>query len=211
VKVTAREKRLIVAAIVLAVGIGIYYAATSLIPEPASLSRNVELKKRMLRSRRETLSREGIYKNRLEQYRKQLEAHKSRFLPGENSSLASAELQKVIRDFADQSGVEITQRSVLPEKKVEDFVTKVTIRVDTNCTPEQLVQFMASIENYEKLLKIDEMQITLIRTPRRGAVNNPGNLAYEIKPTLNISGFISAQEEKPKEKPAARPAAARVS
>jgi Tfp pilus assembly protein PilO len=208
VKVTPREKRLIVAAIVLAVGIGIYYATTSLIPEPQSLSQDVEQKKRLLRRQRETLSSEGTYKARLEQYQKQLEAQKARFLPGENSSLASSELQRVVRDLADQSGVEITQRSPVPEKKVEDFVTKVGIRVDANCTPEQLVHFMASIESYDKLLKIDDMQISSIPSPRRGATSN---LAYEIRPSLTISGFISAQEEKPKEKPAAKPVAAGVS
>jgi len=197
VKVTSREKLFIIIGIAAMGAVAIFYAASTLMPDGEDLSQKVDLKKRMLRSQRETLSREDTYKTRVEQYKKQLEQDMTRLLPGDNASLAAAELQKIIRDFADQSGVEITQRNVLPEKKVQDILTRVSIRVDTNCNPEQLVNFLASIENHEKLLKVDEMNISSIRIARR----------FEIRPSLTISGYITAKEEKPAEKPATRPAA----
>lgn len=196
-KVTSREKLFIIIGIAAMGAVAIFYAASTLMPDGEDLSQKVDLKKRMLRSQRETLSREDTYKTRVEQYKKQLEQDMTRLLPGDNASLAAAELQKIIRDFADQSGVEITQRNVLPEKKVQDILTRVSIRVDTNCNPEQLVNFLASIENHEKLLKVDEMNISSIRIARR----------FEIRPSLTISGYITAKEEKPAEKPATRPAA----
>ena len=196
-KVTSREKLFIIIGIAAMGAVAIFYAASTLMPDGEDLSQKVDLKKRMLRSQRETLSREDTYKTRVEQYKKQLEQDMTRLLPGDNASLAAAELQKIIRDFADQSGVEITQRNVLPEKKVQDILTRVSIRVDTNCNPEQLVNFLASIENHEKLLKVDEMNISSIRIARR----------FEIRPSLTISGYIPAKEEKPTEKPATRPAA----
>ncbi len=188
VKVNLREKRLIIIGIVTAAAVGIFYAGTMLLPDSQNLSRNVEIKKRMLRSQREILSREDFYRTRLEQYRKQLDLDVKRFLPGGNSSLAGAELQRVVKDFADRNGVEITQRNILPDKKVQDTIAKVSIRIETNCAPEQLVQFMASIENYEKLLKIDEIQITAFKLAKK----------YEIRPSMTISGFISVPEDKPK-------------
>ena len=197
VKVTSREKLFIIIGIAAMGAVAIFYAASTLMPDGEDLSQKVDLKKRMLRSQRETLSREDTYKTLVEQYKKQLEQDMTRLLPGDNASLAAAELQKIIRDFADQSGVEITQRNVLPEKKVQDILTRVSIRVDTNCNPEQLVNFLASIENHEKLLKVDEMNISSIRIARR----------FEIRPSLTISGYITAKEEKPAEKPATRPAA----
>ena len=195
-KVTSRERIVIIIGIVAAALVLIFYATTSLLPDSEGLSQNVELKKRMLRSQRETLTREDFYKTRLDQYRKQLDLDKTRFLPGENASMAGAELQKVVKNFADQSGVEITQRNILQEKKVQDLVTKVSLRIETNCTPEQLVQFLASIESYEKMLKIDELVVSGIRLGKK----------YEIRPSLTISGYITLPEEKPKDNTGSKPA-----
>ena len=188
VKVNLREKRLIIAGIVTAAAVGIFYAGTMLLPDSQNLSRNVEIKERMLLSQREILSREDLYRTRLEQYRKQLDLDSNRFLPGDSPSLAGTELQKVVKAFADQNGVEITQRTILPDKKVQDTIAKVSIRIETNCAPEQLVQLMAAIENYEKLLKIDEVQITAFKLAKK----------YEIRPSMTISGFISVPEDKTK-------------
>jgi hypothetical protein len=201
VKMTSREKKIIIIGACIAVIVLISYAAIALVPDGKNLAQRVELKKRMLGNQRETLGREEFYKRRLDQYQKQLDQDLTRFLPGDNASLAGAELQKVIKDCADQSGVEITQRNILPEKKVQDIVGKVSVRIETSCTPDQLVQFLALIENYEKLLNVDEVMISSIRLPRK----------FEIRPSLMISGFIRTQPEKPKEKPPARPGTANVS
>jgi len=153
----------------------------------------VTLKKRMLLKQRESLTREESFIKRIDQYSGRLKGEMGLLLPGENPNVAGAELQKILKDFADQSGVEITQKNILPEKKVQDLLTKVSVRIDTNCNLEQLVQFMTAIENHEKYLKIEECMINGFRIQKR----------YEIRPSLTIAGYISAREEKPREKPAA--------
>ena len=200
-KVTSRERTVIVIGVVIAVAVGIFYAATLLVPDSQSLSQSVDLKKRMLRSQRETLSREEFYKTRLDQYQKQLDQDVTRFLPGENPSLAGADLQKIVKDFADQSGMEVTQRNIMQEKKIQDLVTKVSVRMETNCNPEQLVQFLTLVENYEKLLKVDEMVINRFQNIRK----------IEIRASLTISGYIALPPEKPKDKPAPKTGTASVS
>ena len=146
----------------------------------------VDLKKRMLLKHRETLSREAIYKTRLEQLSGHLETYRARLLPGDNPNVAGAALQTILKNFADQSGVEITMKNILPEKKTQDSLTKVSVKIDTNCNLEQLVQFIATIENYEKFLKIDDCTISGFRVQRR----------FEIRPSLTIAGYISTREEK---------------
>jgi len=143
----------------------------------------------MLLKQRETLTREEYYKKRTEQYSARLEKEKALLLPGDNPNVAGAELQKILKDYADQSGVEITQKNILPERKVQDLLTKVSVRIDTNCNLEQLVQFMTAIESHEKYLKIDECMINGFRIQKR----------YEIRPNLTIAGYISIPAEKPKE------------
>ena len=191
-KITTREKRIIAIGICLAVAVMIYYAATLLLPDRESLSQDVIQKKRLLLKQRETLTREEVYRKRIDQFGGRLQKEKELLLPGDNPNVAGAELQKILKDFADQSGVEITQKNILPEKKVQDLLTKVSVRIDTNCNLEQLAQFMTAIGNYEKYLKIDECMINGFKIQKR----------YEIRPSLTIAGYINAREEKPKEKPA---------
>jgi len=191
VKVTGREKRVLAVGVIAVLAVMAYYALT-LVPDGEDLARTVDLKKKMLLKQRETLSREEIYKTRLEQYKKHLDQDMTRLLAGDNPNVAAAELQKILKDFADRSSVEITGRNVIAAKKPENGIQKVSVRIDTNCNPEQLVQFLAAIENYEKFLMIDEFTINSIRVRNR----------YELRPNLTISGYIAVEETKAEEKPA---------
>jgi hypothetical protein len=188
VKLTSREKAVIWVGSGIVAAVLIFYGATKLLPtDSGDLSQTVELKKRVLRNRRET---------RLELYGRRLDQDMIRLLPGDNPNVAGAELQKILKDFADQSGVEITQKNTLPEKKVQDMLTKVSVVIQTNCDLDQLVQFMTAIENYQKLLKIEEFIITSFR--------NPAQKRYDIRPSLTVVGYIGSRESKPAEKPANR-------
>ncbi len=193
-KLTSREKLVIWIGAGVVAAVLIYYGATKFLPtDSGDLSQTVELKKRILRNRRETLRREETYRKRLESYGRRLDQDMTRLLPGDNPNVAGAELQKILKDFADKSGVEITQKNTLPEKKVQDTLTKVSVVIQTNCDMDQLVQFMTAIENYEKLLKIEEFIITSFR--------NPAQKRYDIRPSLTVVGYISSRESKPAEKP----------
>jgi hypothetical protein len=199
-KVTARERKLIFVGIAVAAAVSIFYLITLLLPSSDSLAQEVDLKRKMLLRERETLSYEETYKNRVEQYGKHLEEDRVRLLPGDNPNVAGAELQKLLMDFAEQSGVEITRKNTLPEKKMQDVLTKVAVSIETNCNLDQLVHFLTAIENYEKFLKIEEFQINSFQTQK----------VYQIRPTLTVVGYISAQESETVEKsPVAGTAAGR--
>jgi type II secretory pathway component PulM len=186
VKLTAREKKVIGFGACVVAAVLIFFAITLLLPNSEKLSQEVDLKKRILLKHRETLSREAIYKARLEQLSGHIETYRARLLPGDNPNVAGAALQTILKNFADQSGVEITMKNILPEKKTQDSLTKVSVKIDTNCNLEQLVQFIATIENYEKFLRIDDCTISGFRVQRR----------FEIRPSLTIAGYISTREAK---------------
>jgi hypothetical protein len=212
VKVTSREKTLIIIALIVLIAVGIFYTATLLVPDSESLSKNVDLKKRMLRSRRETLTRQDSYWQRLEQAKKQLDQDKTRFLTGNNATLAGADLQKVLRNYADQISLELNTSNILTEKRIPDIATKVSVQINapapnSTCTPDQLVQFLTLIENHEKLLIIDDMNVSSRYGPSIRGVSRK----YEIQFSLTVSGFITPQDEKPKAKAESRSGMANVS
>jgi len=191
VKLTLREKRFIFAGIIVVVAVLILYAAASVMGDRESLTQEVERNKQLLLKQREILNSEEGYKKRVEQYTIHLKQDLTRLLPGNNSSVASAGLQAILKDFADQSGVEITKKNTLQEKKVPDneMLTKVSVRIETNCNLEQLVDFLVAIESYEKFLKVEELIITSFPIQRR----------YQIRPSLTVVGYISSPNLEPTE------------
>ena len=189
-KISTRDKRVLIGGAVIAGLVLLFYVGTWIVPGREGLSTEVQTKKRTLLREKEMLIREAGFKARIEEYRQRLKQDLTRCLPGENSALAGAELQKVLKDLADQNGVEIIRSDVQREQKLDSDVVKVSVNIETQCTLEQLVKFLAAVENYPKLLAIDELRITSFKMQKR----------WEIRPGLTVSGFIVAPEVKPEAK-----------
>jgi len=193
VKITAREKKVLIGGSSIVVLGLIVYLALTLIPSRSDLGDAVRLKKTMLLKERETLGQEESYKLRVDQYRQRLGDDLKRLLPGDNPNVAAAELQKTLKDIADKNGVEIMRKDIQREQKIQDNLVKVSVRIETNCMPDQLVQFLSAVENYDKFLTVDLLAINSFKMQKR----------YEIRPSLTVSGYIMVPETKP-EKPASR-------
>jgi hypothetical protein len=186
VKLTLRERRILFAGIVAVIAISIFYAMISLLPDRERLLQKVDTDKNIILKQREILGLEQSYRKRAEQGDNHQKLVMTRLLPGDNSNVASAELQKVLKDFADQNGVDITVKTTMSEKKVpdNDFLTKVAVRIEISCNLEQLVNFLAAIENYDKLLKVEELVITSFRMQK----------IYQIHPSLMVVGYIHSPD-----------------
>ena len=183
-RVNSREKKFLVAGGAVAGSILIYFLLGLFMPSVDDLAGKVEAKKRLLLKQRETVAREDFYRARLEKYQQRLKQDNLRLLPGDNPSIAAAELQKLLKDIADQNGVEILRKDIQREQKLQDNIVKVPVRVETNCGPDQLVQFLVAVQNYEKSLTVDELLINSFRIQRR----------TEIRPSITVAGYIAVSE-----------------
>jgi hypothetical protein len=192
VKISTREKRFLIAGGVIALAVVVFYFMPMILPQ--DLSAAVESKKNLLRRQREMIAQEDGFKARIAQAQQRLTQDMDRLLPGNNPSAAGPALQKVLQDLADSLQVEISRKTILPEQKLPENLAKVSVQVDINCNLDQLVRLMAAIENYEKLLKIDELFVQSQRLMNRD----------QIRPMLKVSGMIAtaAPAAKPAEKSA---------
>lgn len=191
-RVSAREKKFLVVGGCVVVASALLYFGLNFAPSGEGLSKTVDYKKSLLARQREIIGKEDLYKSRIEQYRRRLAQDRTRLLPGDNPSIASAELQKVLKDIADRNGIEILRKDTQAQKRLQDDLIKVSVRVEINCVPDQLVQFLAAVESYEQSLTVDLLAINSFRIQKR----------YEIRPSITISGYIAGAPEKPAERPA---------
>ena len=191
-QVTGRERKFIIIGVIAVLAIAVFYFVSGPSPVRQEASLSVEQQRRALLQSREILAQEPVYRARAEQYRERLQQLRATFLQGDNASIAGAELQRVLKELADQSGVDIVRRTIRGEQKLQNGVVKVSVNIETNCQPDQLVRFLAAIENYEKHLSVDELQINSFRIQKR----------YEMRPILTVSGYILVPETKAEAKTA---------
>jgi len=191
-KASAREKKVLYAGIALAVVILIYYAATTFSTgDGESVADKITTQEGLLRRQRELLGYEEFHKKRIAEAENDLDRIQSRLLPGNNATVATTELQKILTDFAEQSGVVIQTRTPLQEKKVaeSDSLTKISVRIGVDCMLDDLVEFMLAIKNYEKFLKIEEMLVNTVLQQRQMVIRRPLNMV--------VSGYISVPPPEP--------------
>ncbi len=191
-EISGREKKFLIGGGVGAILIAGYYLVSTYAPGFSDTGSSVEIKRRTLLQQREIVSQEALYRSRADQYRQRLQQMTALLLPGDNSSIAGAELQKILKDMADQSGVEINRRTIQREQKLQGDIVKISVNIETNCEPDQMVQFLAAVENYEKRLVVDELMINAFRIQRR----------YQARPSLTVSGYIRVPESKTETKAA---------
>ncbi len=192
-KISNRERYFLLVGGFIAAGILIWYVGTVSLSGLEDQSVDLDVKKRLLIRQKETLAQEESYRARVDNYRQRLEQNLAKLLPGDNPSIAGAELQKLLSDLAGRAGVEIIRKDIQREQKLQDNLVKVSVRIETNCNPEQLVQYIASVENHERYLTLEELAVNGFRMQRR----------YEIRPSMTVSGYIAVPEAKAEEQPGA--------
>lgn len=190
-KITPREKKFIFFGTIAVAAIAVFYLTTLLLPDRESRAQQVETKKSMLLRYRQMLDQEETFKNQAEQYAAHLQKNMTKLLPGDNPNIAEADLQKLLMSFADQSGVEINRKNTLPDEEIGDDLIKVSASIEINSNLDQLIQFLAAIQNYDKFLKVEQLQITSLQTQRR----------QQIRPTLTVVGYIRSKASEPSEAP----------
>ncbi len=163
-KTTTREKRFLIIGGVIAVLVLAYYLTPILMPEDLTLT--VTRKQNELRLLREMVRQEDNFKARLAKDQQRLSQDQARLLPTDS---AASTLQKIVQELSDASGVEIPRKTPMPDQKVADTnLTKVSLQLqDLNCTMEQFVRFLTALENQDKFLKVEDLQINSRRLQNR--------------------------------------------
>ena len=183
-KISSREKWLIYAAVAVVLLSLFFFWEEDMTPDQDEFTNSLDYKRRMLLRYRQTLASEENYKSQLEQYRQRLNETESLLLAGDSPAIAGAELQKLLKEIADENGVEITRRDIQREKKVENEVTKISVQIETKSAPDQLVQLLAAIQNYGKQLIVDEIMINALKVQK----------VERIRPRITVSAYVAPKK-----------------
>lgn len=125
-----------------------------------------------LKKYRRALIRKGHYAEELQQARKNAADAESRFIRGDNPTLASVELQMIVEEAAKKVSIDLGQRNISAARKKDDSFNEITMTLALEATPSQLFGFLAEIRNAPKYLTVRNVQLTpaqvMTEPPKKG-------------------------------------------
>ena len=147
-----------------------------------------------LKKYRRALIRKGHYSEQLQQARKNVAEAESRFIRGDNPTLASVELQTIVEDAAKKVSLELGQRNISPARKKDDSFNEITITLALDATPSQLFGFLAEIRNAPKYVTVRSAQFA----PAQVMTEPPkkGDFTKAIRANVTIAGLIPVPARK---------------
>ncbi|MEK6559860.1 MAG: GspMb/PilO family protein [Planctomycetota bacterium] len=175
-KFKTRERVLLIVSIIVLFYIGIdRIVVTPFLKSINETKERLETQKKLLKKYYSFIINKKQYETRLndlEQYYLELQ---DKFLSEKTEDIASAKLQDIIDELADNNGLDVTRSTVLKKEVINKnpYLIAISINVEINDidSSQKLQNFLYSIEsNNDKLLFIDDIKIkTLGLTVIKGA------------------------------------------
>jgi hypothetical protein len=188
-----RDRRAI---LILAAAAGIYvlasYVALPALDKLTQTPTHVSEQEGQLKKYRRALIRKGHYTEELAQARKNVAEAETRFVRGDNPSLASVELQTIVEAAAKKANLDLNQRNVTPARKKDDSFNEITMALTLEATPSQIFGFLAEIRNAPKYVTIRSAQIIpaqiLTEAPKKGDFLKTIRANVTIAALIPVSG-----------------------
>lgn len=175
-----RERALIgVGAAVVLLVVTYLFLVEPLVERAREVGSRTTTREAVLERRRLTIARGPQIAEELRSTKGALEAESARLLRGPTAPLAASELQKLIKDAAARSNMEVRSERVLPASD-RDGLQEVPIEIMIAGNIRDTVAALYRIEHAERLLMIKDLKIRVL------AVGQP----RELLTTLTVAGYM---------------------
>ena len=128
----------------------------------------------------QVLQEEGNYRFELSQLDRVLNGYRQRLLDAQEISLATIQLEEVVRTLAAENGIQVTRSNPLQEREVGENYIKITLQINLRSDMSQLTGFLYDLSAHPKFLLVENFFLNSLRSQNQ----------VRIQPRMNVSGFI---------------------
>ena len=146
----------------------------------SAVTSELEDKEKLLRGSVQVLQEEGDYRIELSQLDRALNGHRQRLLDAQDISLATIQLEEVVRTLAADNGIQVTRSNPLQEREVGENYIKITLQINLRSNMSQLNGFLYALSAHSKFLLVENFFLNSLRSQNQ----------VRIQPRMNVSGFI---------------------
>ena len=140
----------------------------------------LEDKEQLLSRYVQVLQEEGNYRLELGQLERVLNGYRQRLLDAQDISLATIQLEEVVRTLAAENGIQVTRSNPLQEREVGENYIKITLQINLRSDMSQLTGFLYALSAHSKFLLVENFFLNSLRSRDQ----------VRIQPRMNVSGFI---------------------
>lgn len=180
-KLSKRDKRALTilgavgVVLLLVFGIALpFYSAKS------GVTSELEEKEQLLRRYLQVLQEEENYRLELTQLDRVVDAYRQRLLDARDISMATVQLEEIVRTLAAQNGIQVTRSNPLQEREVGENYVKITLQINLGSDMSQLNGFLYALSAHPKFLLVENFFLNSLRSRNE----------VRIQPRMNVSGFI---------------------
>ena len=187
---SSRERILVGAALLTALIVGGYlYMVEPRWLEIRDLEQNrIPAREQVLVKARARIAQQETIRRQLADVGQAVDRLSARLLPGATPPLAASELQKLVKELASQSDVEIRSERILPPVERGDLL-EIPVEITVSGGIREVVSLLYKLEGATKLLTLQDLKVRVVN------IGQPRDLLT----TLTVSGFILTAGPTPKE------------
>ena len=182
-KADKKRKYLIIIGAVLFVLTVYKYLAAPLIVNVAGVGEEISVKEKMLGSYRDALGEEKDLESRISLIKKESARLESGLLRGKTPTLATVDIQGILKKMVEESGVEVKTMKIL-EPEDNGYYKALSVQFTFTSGIKELRDILYRIEKSISYLTIRKIGIRSRRKGRRSLENR------EINSTLTITGYM---------------------
>jgi hypothetical protein len=180
-ELSKRDKRALT--ILGALGVVLLLAFAVVLPfysAKSGVAKELEEKEQLLGRYVQVLQEEGNYQFELSQLDRVLSGYRQRLLDSQDISMATVQLEEVVRTLAAANGIQVTRSNPLQEREVGDNYVKITLQINLRSNMSQLTGFLYALSAHSKFLLVENFFLNSLRSQNQ----------VRIQPRMNVSAFI---------------------
>ncbi len=184
------------AAAIAAVVAGYVYLVEPTLSRTREQAALIPVREELLQKRRALIAQRDSYAARLQEVSRSAERASERLLPGATPPLAASELQKLVKELAGQSNVEVRSERILPPVE-RGGLLEIPAEITVAGGIRDVLTLLYGLDGTTKILTLQELKVRVV------SVGQP----KELLTTLTVSGYIlpSVPTQKQGEKPEGPP------
>lgn len=185
--ISARDKKFLYAGgIALCIFLLIKFIIFPIADSVGEMRNEIELKEKKLAKYRKIISSQDEIQKKLRMLGQKEGVIRTKLFTGMTPSIVAADIQKIIRDMADKSTIDIKRVRVMdPEDR--DTLVAVPVQIQFYSNMKQMVSFVQKIENHNKLFSVSDLTVRVRNRRRPDGVRVTMVLCGYMKSTSSVS------------------------
>lgn len=183
-KISKRDRRVLIIGGLVCVGLLlVFYGVLPFFESQTEMESKLERAEKALEQSLRVLQSESYYRTQTVELEETLERYRTQLLDAEDSARARVQLQAIVRELAEESGVTISRSNPMQERRVGDYA-QITLQINLQSGMQELTDFLYAISTHSKFLKVEQFRINMFSSRK----------SIKMQPQMHVSGFIRLSE-----------------